>query len=71
MSLLLARAAEAVYIRAGYERGQAFSNGQAVADYLMAHLDECRHQYNVQDEFELARMLALAMLGPSRRSRAA
>ncbi len=71
MTLLLARAAEAIYIRAGYERGQAFSQGQAVADYLVAHLDECRYQYNVEDEFELARMLALAMLGPSRHTRAA
>jgi len=65
MTIFLARAAEAIYVRAGYERRQAFVHGQIVADYLMAHLDECRGQFQVEDEFELARMLALAMLGPS------
>lgn len=63
MAHLLARTAEAVYVRAGYEREQAFRHGQVVADYLMAHLDECRQQFHIDDEFELARTLALAMLG--------
>lgn len=66
MAHLLARTAEAIYVRAGYERGQAFTQGRIVADYLVAHLDECRRQFNVEDEFELARLLALAMVGAGR-----
>lgn len=61
---MLARAAESVYVRAGYERGKAFTHGRVVAEYLVAHLDECRRQFNIEDEFELARQLALAMVGP-------
>jgi len=71
MTHLLARTAEAIYIRAGYDRGQAFTQGQVVADYLVAHLDECRRQFNVEDELELARMLALAMVGLPARNLAA
>jgi hypothetical protein len=71
MTLLLARTAQAIYVRAGYGREQAFNQGQIVADYLIRHLDECRCQFGTQDEFELARMLAMSMLGPARTSRAA
>jgi hypothetical protein len=71
MTTLLARTAEAIYVRAGYERGHAYTQGQVVAEYLVAHLDECRQQFNVEDEFELARMLALAMVGQPARGRAA
>ena len=71
MTHFLARAAQVVYIRAGYERRQALTQGRVVADYLVAHLDECQRQFNTQDEFELARMLALAMLGPSAQARSA
>ena len=63
MTNYLALAAESIYIRAGYERGQAFTQGKVVAEYLVAHLEECRRQFNVDDELELVRMLALAMVG--------
>lgn len=65
MSHFLARAAEAIYIRAGYDRARAFTQGRVVADYVLAHFDECSQQFGTNDEFELARLLALAMISPS------
>jgi hypothetical protein len=71
MNQMLARAAEAIFIRAGYDREHAFEQGCVVADYLLAHLDECRCQWGADDEFELARLLAQAMLPQSASRRAA
>jgi hypothetical protein len=62
---MLARTAQSIYIRAGYDRERAFTQGRVIAEYVLAHLDECQRQFDTEDEFELARLLALAMLSPS------
>ena len=58
MDLFIARAAQTAFNKAGYRKDDALRQGQQVAAYLLANLDECKRQYGIDDEFELAYCMA-------------
>jgi hypothetical protein len=60
IDLLLARAAQSAYNRAGFPKEEAFRRGEEVARYVRENLETVRKLYHLEDEIELAYRVALA-----------
>jgi len=67
----LTRAAQSAFNKAGYSRDDAYQNALAIASYLSEpeNLDACRKLYKLDDDAELAYLLAQTLVDQERSQR--